>query len=159
VALNPAQAIESKSQTLFDKLVSNGELSNVVMAILGQLVIISSQQGKPIEGIVLGHPNWLGRSIRSKVAFNSLAIPSMGFWRGEDDLARYAQGRAANLARVFDKNPGVLKFFTSLIKEIDLFCTYKGIDFKDVKVEKAIITSEYVMIITLSKEHVGLWQR
>jgi hypothetical protein len=156
---SPAQAIESKSKSLYDKLITNQEVSSVIMAILGQLVIISSQQGKPIEGIVLGSPNWLGRSIRSKVAFNAVSIPSMGLWRGDDDMLRYARGRAAHLSKVFDKNPGVLKFFTTLIKEIDLFCTYKGIDFKDVKIEKAIITTDYVMIITLSKEHMGIWQR
>jgi hypothetical protein len=83
----------------------------------------------------------------------------MSLWRGEEDIAHYVQGRAAHLGKVFYKNPGVLKFFTTLIKEIDLFCTHKGIDFKDVKIEKAIITPNYVMIITLSKEHVGLWQR
>ena len=156
---NVAEAIEGRNLSQFEKLISNEQVANVVMALLGKLVVMSAQAGKPMEGISVGDPIWNGRSLKAKIEFNSLSIAPMGLWQEAPDFVRYAQSRSQHLAKAFDKNPGLSRFFTKMLHMIEVFCEHKGLQFADLKVEKAFITPENMMVLTFSKEHVGLWER
>lgn len=158
---NVAEAVAGRNLTLFEKMASNESLANVIMALIGRLVIMAHQSGKPIEGIALEPPVWLGRQARSRITFNTLSITRspFGLWSPADDLQKYCASKSAHLAKVFDKNQGVKIFFSKLISEIENFCDHKRIAWKDLKVEKAFITPENTLVLKFSKEHVGLWER
>jgi hypothetical protein len=156
---NVAEAVQARSLSQFEKLISNEQLSNVVMALLGKLVVMSAQASKPIEGIAVSDPCWNGRSLKARIEFNSLSIAPMGLWHEAPDVVRYAQARSQHLAKAFDKNPGLSRFFTKMLHMIEAFCEHKGLQFADLKVEKAFITPGNMMVITFNKEHVGLWER
>ena len=156
---NVAEAIETKSGNLFDKLCSNGDVSNLIMALVGRLVIMAHQMGKPLEGIAIDKAVWSGRKLSARIVFNSLIIPSPGIWAGQSDLKIYVASKAANLARVFDKNSGVLVFFNDFVNKLDQFCTHKSIAFKDLKLEKSIITPDNILMVSVSIDHLGKWER
>jgi len=158
---NVADALESRSSSLFEKIASNAAISNVLMALLGRMVIMAQQAGKPIEGISLDRPIFFGRSIRARVKFNTLSLTRspLGLWAPADDLLRYAQSRSVHLAKVLERNNGVRVFFAAFCEEIDNFCNHKSIKWSDLKVEKAIITQDNLLVVTFSKEHVDLWGR
>lgn len=154
-----AQAIESRSQSLFEKLVSNVDVANIVMALIGRLVIMATEQGKPIEGIAVENAEWSGRSLRARVRFNSVVLPSATLWQKQSDLHRYAESRARHLAKVFDKNPGLLRFFNDLAVKLESFCETKRLNFSDLKFEKSIITKENLLILNVAKNHLNPWER
>jgi hypothetical protein len=157
VSDNVAQAIEEATVGLIDKLNTNVAIANVVMALLGRLVIIAAQRGKPIEGIALESPQWSGNGLRAKITFNSLSIIPYGVWSGQSDVMKYALSRSAHLAKVFQKNPGLIKFFTELVMKLDAFSSSRGIQWVDLQLSKAFITPSDVLVLNVAKEHTGRW--
>lgn len=158
---NVADVLEGRASTLFEKIASNNAIANVIMALLGRLVIMAQQYGKPIEGISLDAPIFFGRSIRARIKFNTLSLTRspLGLWAPADDLVKYAQSRSMHLAKVLERNHGVQIFFSKFCEEIDNFCKHKQIKWSDLKIEKAIISQNNLMVVSFSKEHVNLWER
>jgi hypothetical protein len=161
MAKNVADVLEGRASTLYEKIGSNLAVSNVLMALLGRLVIMAQQNGKPIEGISLDTPIFFGRSIRARIKFNTLSMTRspLGLWAPADDLVKYTQSRSMHLAKVLERNNGVKVFFAKFCEEIDQFCKHKQIKWSDLKIEKALITPDNLMVVTFSKEHVSLWER
>lgn len=156
---NVAEAIEGRAATLFEKMISNSDVSNVIMALVGRLVIMAHQLGKPIEGISVASPTWSGRKLTARIEFHSLMLTPPSLWAGQSDLKRYVASKSANMALVFDKNPGLLRFFNDLIGKLDQFCTHKSVEFRNLKLEKSIITPDNVLMMSVAKDHLGKWER
>ncbi len=144
---NVSQAIASRSQTLFEKLASNEQFSNLVMGFLGKMVWTCAQRGKAVAGIRCGAITESLGDFRFKVEYNSVLMATTTLWLPDDSVKRYVMGKSANLAKCFDVNPTLVKTFTNLVDAVDRYCRNKSITFKDFKVKKAYITPDNVFVL------------
>lgn len=154
-----ATAIEGRSQTLFEKIISNNDVANMIMALVSQLVIMSNQKGTPIEGIRISEPIWSdNNTLSARIEFSAINLTqSLGIWNTQDDMRNYVASKSAHLAKVFDRNPNVLTAFRNIVNSFDKFCDQKRIKFSSLKFEKSIISRENILAIIISKEHFNKW--
>lgn len=137
-------AIEKKN--LADKLGENAEIGNIVLALLGRLIILSQERGRPIEGIAtapllnskLGNGDLV---IRSKITFNALSIIRPAMWQLQSDFARYTLSKARGLALALQRNPKLSDFFENIVEAIDQWCRSENVQFPGVRVKQAIISN------------------
>jgi hypothetical protein len=142
---NVYEQMAGDKKTLADKLGTNSELGNVILALLGRLVIESNLRSKPIEGIEMAPflNSRLGNGdliMRSKVTFNALAIARPAMWQLTSDFARYAQSKAMGMAMALQRNPKLADIFTGIVEAIEAWAQDRGLRFEDVKVKQAIIS-------------------
>ena len=136
---NVAEEIESKASTLFEKLASNVDLSNVIMGFLGRVIIICKEKGKPIQGVSTTEVTESNDEFRFGLSFNTLVITPMAIWQAQHDLVHYIQSRSSSLAQVLQRNQKLVGTFNDLVSVIDKYCQRKGMKFRDFKVKKAFI--------------------
>jgi hypothetical protein len=143
---NVYEQLAQDKKTLADKLGTNTELGNVVLALLGRLIIVAQERGKPIEGITLAPllNSRLGNGdlvIRSKVTFSSLSIYRPAMWKLTSEFARYAQAKAAGLAQGLQRNPRLADFFEQVVEAVDQWTHGAGVQFGGVHVKQAILSN------------------
>lgn len=136
---NVSEVIESRNSTLFEKLASNNDLSNVIMGFLGRIVLMCQQTGKPIEGVETTMVNEYDGDFRFGIVFHDIFISPMGIWQGQGDVVNYARSKSVHLAKVLERNAGIIRTFTNLVEVVEGFCDRKGIRFSEFTVRKAII--------------------
>lgn len=136
---NVAEVFENRASTLFDKLVENQDLANVVMGFLGRIILMCHQKGLPIEGVVTTDVNEFDDEFRFGVAFSHIVASPMGLWQAQGDILTYAKSRSTHLAKALERNAKIMKTFRNLIEAVDQYCKRKRISFSSLKVKKAFI--------------------
>jgi hypothetical protein len=136
---NVAETIEGRQSTLFEKLSSNNDLANVIMAFLGKIVLMCHQRGKPIQGVETTDVVEVNDEFRFGLSFNDLVITPMGIWQNQGSILHYAQSRSVHLAKALERNGKIMRTFTQLVEAVEKRCQRKGMSFKDFKLKKAII--------------------
>ena len=152
------QAISSRQATLYEKLATNGEVANSVMALIGRLVIECANRGKQVAGISTSSIIAANGEFKFNIIYHSINSPTLGLWQPQNDIKNYVASKSAHLAKVLDANPRLIKTIEDLIDQIDRFCDHKGVAFKDFKVDKLFITKEDTFVLK-SKSHLDRWGR
>ena len=152
--LTPGKVFEARSTTLFEKMTSNQHVANMVMGIIGRLFVISTQMGRPFEGVTLSPvESSIPGEWRSRVEFLQISANVTGLWTFGGDLATYVSGRGERLAFALKRNPKLASWITSLIGQMDDFCTRKSFKFRDL-VTHGFITKDGVMVIKVKNKDV-----
>jgi hypothetical protein len=136
---NVAEVLEGRATTLFEKLAQNNDLSNVIMAFLGRIVLMCNKMGKPIEGVITTEVNESNDEFRFGVTFNSLIMSPPGLWQAQGDILTYAKARSIHLAKALERNNKLMHTFTNLVEAVSRYCDRKGLSFKDFKIKKAFV--------------------
>ena len=150
--------LASKKESLADRFGLNPELGNVVLALLGRLVIICQERGKPIEGIIIGpiattQSNNKDLTLRAHVIFGSVAVSRSAMWQLQTDFAKYAQSKAAGLALALQRNPTLANFFEDLAMCVDNWSKEIRLPFENIKVKQSIISVPGdIFVLKLGKE-------
>ena len=141
------QMSEAGKEALADKLVTNPDLCNLVLGLLGQLIILADRVKKtPLEGIRMGP---LTTSIladgdcviRSQVNFGSFAVTRPAMWPPQSDFAVYVRSRAHVLGMALQRNPTLCDFFQHVVETLDAYCLDKGLKFGALVVNKKMISN------------------
>lgn len=140
------QMSESGKELLADKLATNPDLCNVVLALLSRLIVMADMERKtPMEGIRMAPPtnSVLGNGdcvIRSQVTFGGMAVSRPAMWPPQSDFAVYVRSRAHGLGLAMQRNPKLCEFFQSMVEALDQYCLDKGLQFGALIVKKKIIS-------------------
>lgn len=149
--------LESKRESLLEKLVSNVEVATTVMAFLGHIIVQCAKTGKQIAGVRTSPISEFDGNFTFKITYGSINVQSIGLWKMDNgSVADYICSRSMHMARALNANPSLIKTFEDLVSAIDRFCDRHRISFSDFKIEKRIVTRENVCIL---KTKVDRWGR
>jgi hypothetical protein len=156
---NVSQFLQSRKQSLYEKICANKEVAGLLMSFISNLVIMCHRKGTPIEGISFGSPHEYQGEIKAKIKFSSLSIPKIEIWGAKDDFVRYTMQYSKHLYKTLEKNPGVGYFFEKLMDVLELHGERHGLEWNQVCFKKAIITKDDYLVIKLGKETLDKWNR
>lgn len=156
---NISEYLQSRKQSLYEKITTNKEIAGLLMSFISNLVILASRKGMPIEGIEFGSPHEYQGEIKARIKFNSLSIPKIEIWGAKDDFVRYTMQYSKHLYKALDKNPRIGYFFEKLMDVFEKYGERKGLTWSEVCFKKAIITKEDYLVIKLGKETLDKWNR
>jgi hypothetical protein len=149
---NVSQLLETEKPRLLEKMVTNPDLCNVVLALLGRCLIEAQNRSKPMEGIALGElqseqsPDG-DLVMRSKVEFHSVALTNPAVWPLQSNFALYVRAKAQGMAMALQKNPKLGVFFESLVERIESYAAHKQIPFDTVVVKQSMISNPGDMLV------------
>lgn len=154
MSMNVFEQIQGTKPLLTRKLMENMDLSNLLMAWLGRLILMCQSVGCPIEGVQIGELQVMGGEFKARISFNQLALVRAPESMYRDDFFEFAQAKSAAMARAMTKNPDLMKFFQKLVEAIDKHCTYKGWDFKTVRIVYSYITPDNMLVMRVRRQYV-----
>ena len=149
---NVAEQISSSKPKLYQKIVENEDITNILIALLGKLVITYSRAGEiRLSPIVVA-----GNEFRSRIEIvgNPLVLPPRLVIH--NDLRDYMASKNIALSRVLALNKHVADFFQELLERLVSYSEFNHIDFKDLKVVQgcAFISKDHEIVIKVGKESI-----
>lgn len=155
MSTNVFEQIAGTKPVLTTKLMGNSDLSNLLMAWLGRLVLMCQSVGAPIEGIQIGVLKVNGSEFRAKINFSTLSLSrTSSVISGRDDFYEFAKAKSFGLAQALTKNPDLMVFFQKLVEAIDRHCVNKGWDFKTVRMPYSFISPDNYLVIKVQRHYV-----
>ncbi len=156
---NVSEFLQGKKGGLYEKVISNKEVSSLLMALLSNLVILCHKKGTPLEGLVFDTPHEANGDVTARIRFNSIALPSAQIWEGGNGFVAYTAQYGRSLYKALEKNPRIGKFFEDVVDVLDKYGRRKGLEFSEVAFKKAIITKENVFVLKMGRETLDKWSR
>lgn len=147
---NVSQQIADTKPLLLQKIEENGEIANVLMALLGKLVINYRTQGEIRMAPIMVEDN----EFRSRIIViqNPLARPPRLVMH--NDLRDYMVAKNIALAKVLTLNKDIADFFQELVSRLVAYSDFKNIPFKELRVIQggAFITKDHEFVLRVGRE-------
>jgi len=134
------------SRMLTDML-EQEDLTRAFMALLHHLCDTCNAKGVGLDAVSFGAPAMHGNTLKATVHFGR-----GGNARGSaisGNITKYFVQKHARCADALKKNPRIEEFWAGVLTTVRNYATYKHGNFKFLKVDKAIITPDNVVNITL----------
>lgn len=156
MAGNVTEVLAGKAQTLLEKLVTNPDLCNFILGLLGRCIVVCANLGRPIEGIEIGHLDVQeiengDLTLRAPVTFHDMQVTPASIWPPQNDFAQYTRSKANGLGMALQKNPKLSVFFQEMVTRIDSYCSHRGLQFGALHVKQAVLTSNNRIVLKVGK--------
>jgi len=128
----------------------NLDIAKTLQALMSNLIHICGQRGVSVAAVEFGDIAIEGRLFKSQLRFRAAAGYIQPFSQ-QSDFHTYLQQKQLKVARAFEANPHLGKFFTKMVNALTLHARMRGIRYRDLKVDKAIIDHNYVLVMHLNR--------
>jgi hypothetical protein len=156
---NVTQEMVDRKPLLLQKIESNPDLANVLLALLGRIILESAAKGYKINGVRLSEIHEVGNGdFRCRISYQdtSLIVPVKIMARS--DFATYMAGKNIAMARALSINPSIAQFFEAVTMRLEQYAEHKRIPFPELKVLTggAFISRDNELVIRVGKEDTGV---
>jgi len=152
-----AQELVDKKPLLLQKIESNEDLANVLMALLGRLVLECTSKGFKLNAIRFSDLSEKDGRFQARISYlqNSLFVPTKTI-QPRNDFISYLASKNSALVAVLRVNEHVAKLFETLVARIEQYAFHKSIPFNELQVltNGAFISRDNDLVITVGKEDV-----
>lgn len=152
----PYEVMASVKPALVERLATNPDLCNFILALLGRSIILCAEKGTPLEGIEIA--DFTAEDLpegdvlfKARIEFHMLPITAASLWPPQSDFAQYTRSKAHGLGMALEKNPRLNAFFQTMVEMIEKYADHKGIQFGRLKAQKALITTDNILMLQVGK--------
>jgi len=143
MSTNVHDRISDQKPSLVERMCSNTEVSSTVMAYLNLLIGISLKMGYPITGVRIDplvecEPN----TFKAKVHFYRFSSGLPRIWGTTSNFVDYARAKAGYLAAALQRNPGLERWFESMVDTLDNWSKARNIPFEVLSIKDPIVTRD-----------------
>lgn len=149
-----SEELESKNTALFRKLSENADVSGVLAALLGRIIIECQRRGAPITSVVMGEVMPYGDGeFRSRITFKQSALWTPVTLGHKNDFMDYLAAKGIALAKVLGSNASVAALFQGLAERLESWAAFRGIPFKELRVHEdgAFISNDNELVIRVER--------
>lgn len=129
------------------EMLEQEDLTRAFMALLHHLCDTCNAKGVGLEAVSFGAPAMHGNTLKATVLFGHTGHAQGSAISG--NITKYFVQKHARCSVALKKNPRIEQFWGRVLTTVRNYATYKHGHFKFVKVDKAIITPDNVVNITL----------
>jgi hypothetical protein len=145
---NVHDQLSKNKPTLVARIISNQEVTGMIMGFLNIFHGLRKIKGLPIERLEFGPLEEMGNGdFTCKLSFNPLMSLRKAMWRPTTEVQEYARSRADHFAETLRINPAIERWMLSVVEALERWAESHGCAWENIQIEseapnQAVVTRD-----------------